>query len=169
MSLVYKVGDLIKAAQSGEVNVIAHGCNCYCTMGSGIAPLIKKAFPEAYAADLKTKKGDLDKKGTLSWGQSGEVTIANLYSQGGYWGRNEGIRDLDYDALYDSLVRFAGLAKNIRGNETRIGLPKIGAGLAKGDWEVIETMIKTTLRGLDVTIYVLDQKEIPSGAEVICD
>lgn len=167
--LKYKVGDLIGAAKSLEINVLAHGCNCYCTMGSGIAPLIKKAFPEAYAADLKTEKGDLGKKGTLSWAQSGEVTIANLYSQGGYWGRNKGIRDLDYDALYDALVRFAVLAKNWRGNDARIGLPKIGAGLAKGDWEVIETMIRTTLKGFDVTIYVLDKKEIPEGAEVIFD
>lgn len=156
--LKYKVGDLIEAAKNGEVNVIAHGCNCYCTMGSGIAPLIKKAFPEAYAADLKTKKGDLDKKGTLSWGQSGEVTIANLYSQGGYWGRNKGVRDLDYNALYDALVLLAGLAENIRGKDARIGLPKIGAGLANGDWDIIEMMIKKTLcsAGFDVTIYTLN-------------
>lgn len=160
MSLKYKVGDLIKAAQNGEVNVIAHGCNCYCTMGSGIAPLIKKAFPEAYAADLRTKKGDLDKKGTLSWGQSGEVTVANLYSQGGYWGRNKGIRDLDYGALDDALVLFADLAKNIRGNDTRIGLPKIGAGLAGGDWAVIEPMIEKHLGHFDTTIYVLKESEI---------
>lgn len=161
--LKYKVGDLIEAAKSGEVNVIAHGANCYCTMGSGIAPLIKKAFPGAYASDLKTKKGDLEKKGTLSWAVEGKVVIANLYSQGGYWGRNEGIRDLDYNALYDALVRFAGLAKSIRGNEAKIGLPKIGAGLARGDWDIIEMMIKKTLIGLDVTIYVLDAKEIPFG------
>ena len=43
MSFKYKVGDLIEAAKSGEINVFGHGCNCFCTMGSGIAPLIKES------------------------------------------------------------------------------------------------------------------------------
>jgi O-acetyl-ADP-ribose deacetylase (regulator of RNase III) len=37
-------GDLIKLAQQGEFDVIAHGCNCHCTMGAGIAPQMAKAF-----------------------------------------------------------------------------------------------------------------------------
>ena len=37
-------GDLIYLAQSGEVDLIVHGCNCFCTMGAGIAKGIKAAF-----------------------------------------------------------------------------------------------------------------------------
>ena len=34
-------GDLIKLALQGEFDVIVHGCNCFCTMGAGIAKSIK--------------------------------------------------------------------------------------------------------------------------------
>ena len=38
----------------------------------------------------------------------------------------------------------------------RIGLPKIGAGLAGGDWEVIEKIIEEELAGENVSIVVLE-------------
>lgn len=177
-NLVYKVGDLIEAARNGEVSYIAHGCNCYCTMGSGIAPLIKAAFPYAYKVDCQTGKGDISKLGGFSEADPWEFdldegpTVFNLYTQYGYWGRNQGQRDLDYDALYDSLSAMAERLHNFdKGDleQHRVGLPKIGAGLAKGDWEIIELMIKKTLcqAGHDVTIYVLDEAEIPENAVVI--
>lgn len=37
-------GDLIKLALSGQFDVIAHGCNCFCRMKRGIAPQMAKAF-----------------------------------------------------------------------------------------------------------------------------
>ena len=37
-------GDLIKLTLEGEFDVIAHGCNCFCTMGSGIAVAMKNTF-----------------------------------------------------------------------------------------------------------------------------
>jgi len=37
-------GDLIELAKEGKFDVIAHGTNCFCTMGSGIAPQMAKAF-----------------------------------------------------------------------------------------------------------------------------
>lgn len=54
----YKIGDLLEAARNEEVHVIAHCCNCFVTMGSGIAPQIKKAYPYAFAADQGTTRGD---------------------------------------------------------------------------------------------------------------
>lgn len=54
-------GDLIKLALTGDFDVIVHGCNCFNTMGAGIAKTIKQTFPEAYQADLKTEKGSKQK------------------------------------------------------------------------------------------------------------
>jgi len=39
-------GDLIKMALGGEFDLIVHGCNCFCTMGAGIAKTIREYFPE---------------------------------------------------------------------------------------------------------------------------
>ena len=46
----YIDGDLVKEAELFDV--IAHCCNCFCTMGAGIAPQIKNKFPDAYVADF---------------------------------------------------------------------------------------------------------------------
>lgn len=162
----YKVGDLIAAAKGGEVNVIAHGCNCFNTMKSGIAPLIAAAFPEAHRADQQTKKGSKEKLGFISGDFSNNVLVLNLYSQYNFTGRREGKMDLDYWALYGALDKMAGLIHSrcrIMGmdpDQIRIGLPKIGAGLAGGDWAVISKMIAGRLRDFDVTIYVLKESDI---------
>jgi len=37
----YVDGDLVQMAKEGKFDVIAHGCNCFCAMGAGIAPQIK--------------------------------------------------------------------------------------------------------------------------------
>lgn len=163
----YKVGDLITAAQTGEVNVIAHGCNCMNTMKSGIAPKIASAFPEAFAADQMTTRGSRGKLGTLSsaFSKNG-LLVYNLYSQYTFTGRKEGRMDLDYWALRSALM---GMAVSLHAkcrvldmstHNLKIGLPKIGAGLAGGDWNIIYRMIEGCLQDFDVTIYVLKESEI---------
>lgn len=164
--LKYKVGNLITAAQTGEVDVIAHGCNCFNTMGSGIAPQVKRAFPDMYEADQATGRGDKSKLGkyTLATMNGGLLVGFNLYTQFGYKHRDHGFRDLDYNALYDSLY---GMKMFLEANTDqpeggrRVGFPKIGAGLAGGDWKVIEPMISTIFCDEDVTIYVLTEEELP--------
>ena len=37
-------GDLIALANQGHFEVITHGCNCFCTMGAGIAVPMKQNF-----------------------------------------------------------------------------------------------------------------------------
>lgn len=169
----YKVGDLIAAAKAGDVAVIAHGANCLNTMKSGIAPKIAKAFPEAWQADQETDRGNREKLGKLSLAFStGGVLVCNLYSQYTFTGRKKGEMDLDYQALRSSLAGMSSVLYthcqvfNIKPHDLRIGLPKIGAGLAGGDWDIIYSMIREILCGFNVTIYVLKESEIPN--EEIC-
>lgn len=166
--LRYKVGDLIEAAKySKDINVIAHGCNCMNTMKSGIAPKIAAAFPAAWEADQATKRGDRAKLGSLSEAFiDDQLLVFNLYSQYTFTGRKEGKMDLDYWALYGALDKMAASlhAKcrilGMSPSDIHIGLPKIGAGLAGGDWNIISRMIAGRLRHFDVTIYVLKESEI---------
>lgn len=165
--LKYKVGDLIEAARAGEVMAIAHCCNCQVNMGSGIAPQIRLAFPWAWEADQETTKGDYKKLGTFSVGDpyatdyNDGPLVYNLYGQFGYGKRKYGGRDLDYNALYDALK---GMAEDLLMYDSGdhesfpVGLPMLGAGLAGGDWKIIEVMIERTLvaAGHDVTIYKLE-------------
>ena len=141
-------GDLIKKAKQGEFDLIVHGCNCFCIMGAGIAKGIKSEFPEAFDADQATAKGSKDKLGTCSFAkierEGIHLIVVNAYTQFHYSG--PGIK-VDYDAVRSCM-------KWIKENfeKKRIGLPKIGAGLAGGDWKRISQIIDEELGGEDVTL-----------------
>lgn len=142
-------GDLLALAADGVFDVIVHGCNCQCTMGAGIAKSIKAQFPAAYSADLQTQKGSRDKLGTIStatveFENGHELTIVNAYTQ--YHWRGRGVL-VDYDA-----VRSAFRQIKIQFSGRRIGYPRIGAGMAKGDWNVISKIISEELSGEDHTL-----------------
>ncbi len=134
-------GDLIELAKGGEFDVIIQGCNCQCRMGRGIALTIKQQFPEAYTADCQTKIGDREKLGTFTTAQIDRdgynFTIVNGYTQFNWQG--EGVL-ADYDAIRSV---FKQVKKQFKGQ--RIGYPKLGAGLARGDWDIISQTIEEEL------------------------
>lgn len=143
-------GDLITLALEGQFDVIVHGCNCFCTMGAGVARAIQEEFPEAYAADLVTIKGDRNKLGDFSFAtvkrDEHEITVVNGYTQFHFHGDSVLV---DYGALQS-------LFKKVRGQFAgkRIGYPKIGAGLAGGDWQRIAGIIDQELAGEDHTLVI---------------
>ncbi len=143
-------GDLITLALDGRFDVIVHGCNCFCTMGAGIARVIQDEFPEAYAADLVTTKGDGNKLGSFSSATvkrgKHEITIINGYTQYHYRGKAVLV---DYEAV-QSLFR--KIKQQFSGK--RIGYPKIGAGLAGGDWKRISAIIDQELAEEDHTLVI---------------
>lgn len=129
-------GNLIDLAKQGHFEVIIHGCNCFCTMGSGVAKEISKNFPEAREADLKTTPGDKDKLGTITYVTLPKLIVVNAYTQFGFGGKNG--PDIDYHALrYALRSAFETFPPNFR-----FGLPKIGAGLAGGSWSIIKRIIE---------------------------
>lgn len=170
-SLQYRVESLIKAIKLGEIGSAAHCANCFNTMKSGIAPQIVRVAHKAYLADQNTISGDKDKLGEFSSGMSdnGMVMVYNLYGQFGYWARRLGGMDLDYKALRSAMADMVRhLAASSQGNH--IGIPKLGGGLAGGDWNVIEEIVQEELinHGFDVTVYVLNKRDIPKGGTQCC-
>lgn len=148
-------GDIIEMAKRGRFDVIMQGCNCFCAMGRGLALSIKREFPEAYEADKLTKKGDPTKIGTCSCATCSVgrnvFDIVNCYTQY-HW---NGISVLaDYDGVR-SCMRW--IKKQYSGK--RIGLPRIGAGLARGDWTVIKNIIEEELSGENVTLVEYDKAD----------
>ncbi|MCG8471732.1 MAG: phosphatase [Desulfobacterales bacterium] len=141
-------GDLIRLAIEGHFDVIIHGCNCFCTMGAGIARAIRETFPEAWEADLSTEKGSREKLGTFSHAwverEGHRLAIINAYSQYHYGG---GGVLADYKAIRSI---FKKLKRDFSGR--RFGYPLLGAGLAGGDWNVISQIIDEELEGEDHTL-----------------
>jgi len=129
----YLKGNLLDLFDQKILDIMVHGCNCFHTMGAGIAKQIKQKYKKAYEADLNTIKGDKNKLGSYSFVQLNDKQfIINAYTQYHFNGTNP----LDYDALRKVFKMIDETFKN-----KIIGIPKIGAGLAKGNWEIIEKII----------------------------
>jgi len=150
-------GNLIRLAKEARFDIIVHGCNCFCRMGSGLAPQIKKNFPSAWAADAATEAGDIRKLGSYTFGtelvhdkndQPEVLIVINAYSQYTY---DASTKPLDYEALTLALRK---INHNYKGKS--IGVPLIGAGLAGGEWERIKIIIETELKDMKVTIVHYD-------------
>jgi O-acetyl-ADP-ribose deacetylase (regulator of RNase III) len=80
------------------------------------------------------------------------LTVVNAYTQYKY-GKNhiDGVeKPFDYDAFTLCMRKINNIFTNCR-----IGLPRIGAGLAGGDWEIIQQLISKELKDCDVTIVTL--------------
>lgn len=137
-------GDLIQLALHGEFDAIVHGCNCFCTMGAGIAKQVKAAFPEAWAADCATVKGDKAKLGSCTSAVSRGVRVFNAYIQYDY--RGWGVK-ADYHAIRQCMTQIA-----VEHPPLRIGIPQIGAGLAGGDWPTIHSILTEVFQDTDATV-----------------
>lgn len=141
MSLKHAKGNLIDMAEQGHFDVIVQGCNCFCTMGSGLAKEIKERYPAAYEVDRQTASGDREKLGsyTMAIVEKGdyEFAIVNAYTQYAYNRKGETTDRFEYGAFLDALITLVDAC-----GEMRIGLPYIGMGLAGGDKDLILNLIK---------------------------
>lgn len=168
----YKVveGDLIQLALAGEFDVIAHGCNCFCIQGAGIAAQMAKNFrthdDRYYTKEDRKYEGDYDKLGTIDYayyvledglctfrGEVGSnvtwfeenkikyVTVVNCYTQ------FKPGPNADYDA-----VRMCMKKMNHFFKDKHIGLPKIGCAIGGLHWNMVEMIVQRELKDCNVTI-----------------
>lgn len=131
-----KKGNLLES----DVPAIIHQCNCFHTMGGGVALQLATKYPAVYEADLKTDYGDADKLGTFSVAEINGPklkVVLNLYAQYSFGPGKQ----TDYlylmSGLKDALDYLAG--RDIH----RVGLPYlIGCGLAGGDEKTVLDIIE---------------------------
>ena len=164
MEIEYKIACLIEAGRKGHVQAIAQGNNCFNTMKSGLAPQIAKMYPEAEWVDKQTTKGDPDKLGTITLAQyeSSPHLVFNIYQQFGY-GKDEGKVYVSYNAIDSGL--WLVNEQVINHNEAfpenkivKIGFPRIGCGLAGGDWDRVSKLIEKNITSATPVVYDLEKK-----------
>lgn len=155
--LTYTEGDLL--VDAFKYDVIAHGCNCFNSMGAGIAAGVAKLFPLATETDAKTTSGDKQKLGQVTFAKfesedQGELTVVNAYTQ-----YHPGSKEQGYEKEKSIQIREWAIRKSMQKIKSmfsgkKIALPLIGAGIAGGDWLRIERIIREELLGEDVTIVI---------------
>jgi len=147
MKIKYIQGDLLKAPEI----VIIHGCNCKGVMGSGVAKLIKEQHPLAFKEYRKVFEETGLFLGDVIWVHSNNKIIANCLTQQDF-GTDK--VQVDYDAVECCMTE---INRNcIVHGITAVAMPKIGAGLAGGDWNIIEKIIETSLTYPIPVVYKVD-------------
>jgi O-acetyl-ADP-ribose deacetylase (regulator of RNase III) len=149
--LKHTKGNLLDLAEAGEFDIIVQGCNCWNTMGGGIAREIRERYPQAMLADNETVKGDYLKLGNWTEARAhvAGFTIINAYTQ---YNMSQGTDVFEYTAfelILQKLYHTYG--------DKRIGLPYIGMGLAGGHRDTIMEQIeyfaeRVTTKGGTVTL-----------------
>jgi O-acetyl-ADP-ribose deacetylase (regulator of RNase III) len=151
MNRIY--GDLLDEAETGLYGAVLQGCNCFNTMGAFLALQIKNRWPEVYAADLRTVKGDIHKLGTYTSAvverRNARFTVYNLYTQYRYGSPRE--RHFNPDALRMALMRL----RNELSPDTRILSPLIGTGGGGYRWRHVSKIFDEELPGWDITFISL--------------
>ncbi len=144
----YIKGNILNHVQ--DYDVVIHGCNCFCTMGAGIAKVLVNKYPSILEADKKTKAGDKTKLGTYTSCVVEDGThIINAYTQFKFGTQK---RQLDYSALREALEE---IKEDYGYTNNKFLMPKIGCGLAGGNWKIVQKHIQEALQDEDITIIEL--------------
>lgn len=140
----YIRGNAITMFMNAQFDAFAHGCNCFNRHGRGIALEVRNRLPEMTRADARTVEGSRDKLGTYTFHDYPFGRGINLYTQ---YTWNDKSDMLKLWAVKDG---FQSVFDWMQANEkTNIVIPKIGAGLARGDmsekraWSLVSELIES--------------------------
>jgi len=164
MPLNYVQGDATKPFGTGN-RIITHCCNDRGFWNAGFVKALSNRWSEPERAYRQWAAGEEGAAGNerlpFALGnvqfvkvETG-VCVANIIGQAGIAKRNQTTPPVRYDAIRKGLLTVRDLALTYNAS---IHMPRMGARLAGGQWEVIAEIIESELcnYGLQVTVYHLN-------------
>ena len=143
--------------------LIVHVCNDVGKWGAGFTGALSKRWPEVerhYRRTIKANKS----AGIRSLGEwwfhqlnDDPIVVANLVAQRGVMGDGSPTPNIRYAVLETCLEEITKEARLQMPDHT-LHMPRIGCGLAGGDWAIVEAIIQRTCGDLDVYVY-----DLPKG------
>lgn len=135
--------------QSG-CDIIAHGVNCVGGFGSGIAAQIAQQHPYVKKQYLAYHKNVGWELGDIQFVYTKSKLIANCATQKEYMPRDV------IHANYHAIERICKkLRYRCKDEDMTLAMPKIGCGLAGGDWNVVEEIYNNVFHDMLVKVYWL--------------
>lgn len=156
MEIKYIKGDATEPIViDDKYSVICHCCNALGAWGKGFVVPLGKKYPiarEKYLEFIKNTPKE-NRLGSVSFAKvSDNIIVANIIGQY-YTYPKDGKIPLDYEALEKGFKFIINIFKMHKMPLT-IHMPKIGCGLAGGDWNVVEKIIKNTFINENIEVYV---------------
>jgi len=134
-------------------DILAHGVNCQGGFGKGVAWQMGQLYPKAKQAYLAKFWNEGWKLGEIQFVESNGKIIANCATQDKYWQTGQKKEVLvKYWAIRSCMVKLLVYAQS---RDLSVAIPKIGAGLAGGDWNKIERKINNEFRDYPIKVYVI--------------
>ena len=165
MPISYLEADATQPIAPGP-KILVHVCNDIGAWGRGFVLGLSQRYPEpehrykAWASGLEEtpfKLGEVQFVPVLP-----DLTVANLIGQHDIArkGKAQAAPPVRYEAIGEGLGRVRAEAQR---QQASVHMPRIGTGLAGGDWAIIERVIDEELvaHGLNVTVYDFPQTRTP--------
>lgn len=156
--------DLFKQVHT-PYDAFAHGANCVCTMGSGVARDVADKLFSLYQEDQLTFRMRPESKlGHITFFvyqgfRAHDKKIAyNAYTQ------LAPVRSRDEVAVVNDAVRTSMRQINnsmVRNGLKRLVIPFIGCGLAHGDWDVLLPLINEATPDIEIDVVLWDKETDP--------
>jgi len=175
--LIYKVGDATNPCVESGTRIIIHICNSIGSWGSGFVVALSKKWkqPEMLYKQWFSQRAFLKGNDAFQLGNIQKVAldvdkyyaktyVINMIAQDGIMSNIRNDIPLRYDALEKCLQKVYDFCSEERkkGIPISVHCPRLGAGLAGGDWNKIEKLIEKWLvhgkDGFDTYVYDLSNE-----------
>jgi len=164
----YLVGDATTPVK--DKSLICHVCNDKGAWGAGFVLALSDKWTNPEIAYRDWRKGRIDRIVQENYDkvfalgnvqfipvsliQGKEIWVANMIAQQGYRKQHLNTKTyLQYDMLNIALIKSFKFAT---AKGLTIHMPRIGCGLAGGDWNKIEPLIETHSHDSGIDVYVYD-------------
>lgn len=174
IDIQYTTGDATRPigySLSGYANpdagnhVIVHCCNNIGAWGAGFVLALSERWPMAEKKYRGAFDGSIPaphELGDVIWanvhgglpGDRTDLFVANLIGQDGVGRNKAGRPPIRYDAIDQGLLKIGSAI--VDRYPAQVHMPRMGCGLAGGDWGVIEALVKSNLSSYDIPVTVYD-------------
>ncbi|XAM00086.1 hypothetical protein OT109_01610 [Phycisphaeraceae bacterium D3-23] len=158
-AISYITGDATDPRGTGP-KVIVHVCNDIGGWGRGFVLALSARWPEpkiAYRCWHREGEAGGFALGAVRFVEvESYLWVANLIGQHGIH-KAHGVPPVRYEAIQVGLGHVADFAEK---QNATVHMPRMGCGLASGEWGTVEGLIVSELcgKGIDVTVYDLPTK-----------
>ena len=160
MNINFITGSALEPDVIGQ-KFIVHVCNDIGGWGSGFVVPLGKKWPRSEASyrrwHKESKNPDSKIYNSFNLGMvqpvpvEDDIIVMNMIAQHGH---NPADKPIRYEALKQCLTKVAEYAE-LHLNAS-IHMPRIGCGLAGGEWSKVQEIIEETLKDLPVYVYTLE-------------
>jgi O-acetyl-ADP-ribose deacetylase (regulator of RNase III) len=151
----YRIGDATRPAGAGP-KIIAHVGNDVGGWGAGFVLAVSQRWPEPEADYLQWHEGrahnDFGLGAVRLVRVEPDIRVANMIAQRDIVPGPDG-PPIRYDALRTAL---STVAQEAQTTGASVHMPRIGCGLAGGDWNIVESIIDRSLSSLGIAAVIYD-------------